>query len=185
MPDFGERLDAARQKEEELGQRRRDKELSRRRKIIRTTETPVMPSLCRGLFICMIGLAALGAGAEMIAAIRSGGQISPLEAASAGVISVLVIWVILAAAVVLLSVIQLIRIRRGHQEMEYFFYDEIPEDVSRWDLEPLFDEEQLMDEQLQLYRRPVPGKPEKKYQRYILISMAGAVILCAAAVVFA
>ena len=181
MPDIRDRLDAAREKEEELGQKRRDKELSRRRKIVRTTETPMMPSLCRGFFCCMIGLAVLGAVAEGIAAFQSKGQVSAKEALSSGVISVFVIWLILAAVVILLSVIQLIRIRRGHQEMEYYFYDEIPEGVSRWDLEPLFDEEQLMDEQLQLYTRPVPGNPQKKYQRYILISLAGAAVLCVAA----
>jgi len=185
MSDFRDRLDLAREKEEESGQKRRDKELSRRRKIVRTTETPAIPPLCRGLFCCMIGLAVLGAVAEGIAALQSKGRVSIKEALSSGIISVFVIWAVLAAAVILLSVIQLIRIRRGHQEMEYYFYDEIPEGVSRWDLEPLFDEDQLMDEQLQLYTRPVPGNQQKKYQRYILISLMGIAILSVAAVIFA
>ena len=177
---FGRMGNSAR--DDELNARDRDRISQKRRKVIRSAHEPLIPFICRILFVCMIGAPVLDIVMELVT--RSGSENpSPVRQFAVTLSwSALVIWLFFAAILLILAYFMLIRtVRNGYVDRKYYFEDEIPkgEQLSSFDQEEQPEIDPVKDADLILYSKPVSYDTKKKYLRYILISGIGSLVLAA------
>ncbi len=167
-------------REDELNERDRDRISRKRRRVIRSAHEPLIPFVCRVLFICMIAAPAADLLLEIATRTK---RINPPGAAEFAVTlswSALVIWLFFAVILIVLADIMLIRIvKSGYTDRKYYFEDEIPqgESIAGYEQEEQPEIDPDKDPDLILYSAPVSYDTRKKYLRYIVIAGGGSLIL--------
>ena len=167
-------------RDDEQNMRDRDRLAQKRRRIIRSSHEPLIPFVCKVLFVCMIGAPIADIVMELVTRSRRVNPPSGAEFAVTLSWSVLVIWLFFGLFLIVLADIQLFRtVKKGYVDRKYYFEDEIPrgESVSTYEQEVQPEIDPVKDADLILYSKPVKYDTRKRYFRYVIISGGGAVIL--------
>lgn len=168
-----ERWERTRNKEEKIFQKRKIKDMDRRKQVIRMTEEPVLPALCKSLYYCMLLFSAIAFLAALIHGFQNRMASSGQETVGNALLSFGLVWIFFTVLLVLCCAIQLFRIKHGYQEKEYFFEGELEEEEKEGCM-PVFGENTVPDRELQLYSRPADYG--WRYKKYMKTAVIGAVI---------
>ncbi len=168
------------ERDEELNRRDRNRADRKRRNIVRSAHEPLIPFICRILFILMIGVLCIDVFMEIVT--HALGRNPAAGASLAGTIfwSALVIWLFFGVPLLILADIQLVRIWKfGYVEKKYYFRDEISGEADRNGYEPVEQPEIDMEKspELRLYAKNVGEEARKRYLRYVVITGVGTLIL--------
>ena len=150
------------------------------RKVIKSARQPLIPLLCRILFVCMIAFTAADMVMEIAGRMKQAHPAPLKQFAVTLSWSALVTWGFFALLLVVMADIMLIRtVRSGYQDRKYYFKDEIPEDepLSAYEQEEQPEIDPVKDADLILYSRPEKYDTRMKYLRYVLIAGGGALLL--------
>lgn len=161
----------SRERELERTEKQQQKNEKRRRKIIRASHEPLLPTIIHGLFIGMLHLVPVTFAVEIIVTLegkRSGGF---MEFLCRSGWSLLCVWLIFGAPVLFLCSVQLIRIYYfGYEEKVYRFADEIP-DGEFFLYARVNEPEGKEEEDLALYAGPGKKAAESEYLKIIRITV--------------
>jgi hypothetical protein len=133
------------------------------------------------LFAATIGITAFNTLIEAISRTELQNTGSPAALYVRIVRSDFVIWCFAGLATAVLSAVQLYRLRRcGYVEKEFLFREEVQTSRHTAEFEP---DEQFnpagedTDKRLQIFSRDISAEAERRYGRYMKITLAGAVVL--------
>lgn len=171
-----------REQEKLRGEKAEQKQLARRRKIIRDGYEPIIPFFCKAAMILMIVLPIADIILEIVTLVQNRDLLTVADFFRRISWSVLIIWVVFGAILALLSMIQLGFVRnRGYEERIYKFTDEIPSgELSQYRKETDEDKAKAMgdfDEQLTVWSKPAPRSAWDIYTKNIEIVLIGAAVL--------
>lgn len=161
----------SRERELERMEKLQQKKEKRRRKVIRASQEPLLPTVIHGLFIGMLLLVPATLAVEIIVTLegkRNGGF---REFFCRSGWSLLCVWLIFGALVLFLCSVQLIRIYYfGYEEKCYRFADEIP-DREFFLYTRVYEPEGTQEEELALYAGPGKKPAESKYLKMVRITV--------------
>lgn len=167
-PDFAR----IRKNEQNRLQKACEKETRKRQKIIRITETPLLPALLSALYACMKVFTAISLAVTLLHAFINREGMTGAQAVQNIAVSGSLVFIGFSVPVLLGSVAQLLRLRGSYTEYEYRFEGELGAERDAY--EPVFAPDRVTDARLRLYRRAIDAK--KRYIGYVKVSGVGIVI---------
>lgn len=158
------------------GKEKRDqKELKKRRRVIRAGYEPLLPALFRPLYFGMFLMPAVDILAELIVWMQ--GKTDAAAFLNRCSQSAFAIWIAFGGAVLLLCGLQLLRGKLfGYEEKQYRFLEEIPEG-ERAQYAPVNREAGEEEKELWLYEGPPAVPLRKKYETCLAKALAEGLIL--------
>jgi hypothetical protein len=167
---------------ESADERRKRRQIEKLQRVLRSSREPMIPFLCKLLFWGMIIMSVLDLIMEIGTQVNAEKKLSAADFCYRVSWSLLLIWGFFAIILIILSGIQLIRIRTsGYEERIYRFKDELRPEESLSDYDRVeVPESELDRDALTLYSKEVPGSTRTRYLRYLIIAGTGLAVIAAA-----